>query len=295
MKDVVINLLIATVMVCAGVSGADNILADNKSEWASAILAPFDALKGVANIVSGTSDVGVLDALIDFFQPVALSLCLMYCVMTFFDNMAFREKEFTPVALCKEILRIVVGFAAITYSDKIASAILNANNWIANNFADALGEAKEGSSALKTIVDSIQTAVDGTSFWALIIIIILGAILLIVGIIGNLAVLSVYYSRKFELMLRCGFLPLALSEFYNDGMRSSGIRYIKKTAACAMTVAAYLACDYIAAGMMASAFETFGSGAFAVVSAGAICCMIKFVQVGAMSVAKNIMFESFGS
>lgn len=285
MESVIEELLSSIILICAGVP-------DDNYPWAAGLLTPFTALQKVASIVT-SENTEVLDGIIEFFQPVALTLCLVYCVMTFFDNMAFREKEFTPIELCREIFRIVIGFAAITYSDKIASAILNTNNWVINNFSS--GDSAPGiSSGMQAALDSVAASITG-AFWEKIIIIIIGAILLIVGVIGNLAVLSVYFSRKFELMLRCGFLPLALSEFYNDGMRSSGIRYMKKTAGCAMTVAAYNACDLIAIGMMGSAFGTIGSGCFAIIGAAAVCCMIKFVQVGAMSVAKNIMYEAFGS
>ena len=151
------------------------------------------------------------------------------------------ERGLDPMeCVFKALTEIGIAGMFIMYLDKIMAALATIGTTIIG-YASSLGGASDPSMAAEELLIAISGDSTGGFFWQIKT---MGMLLfpwvcsLLITVVAKFAI----YQILFEIGIRKTFAPLAVADIYNEGLRSPGVRYLKrylavfiKMAICALT------------------------------------------------------------
>lgn len=232
-------------------------LADDMAEWMRGLL---------DTILDLMESGGLIDAALNIFVAISCSLLILYYFMDLVDqakrDMFSFEKlivgfikflaAFVVLLCLPDILHSIIRIGRYMYlameddgSGTLRSAIMNAPNNTLELFTD-LPTGSSGRSSLSempTWTEAVQQAfTDKYGFGIGKIldnfgILICSILVNLIGIIARIAGYFICASNAVMVIVRVAFSPIAVVQLFEDGTKSSGMRYLKGLVADCITMA----------------------------------------------------------
>ena len=181
----------------------------------------------VKNLVYWSNDDSVLYTLIQTVYEnvavIAISLCLCFALLDLLrSSMRSGSNGLTYEIVIVPLLKFAACYIVIKNGNVIINAVLEGSNW----FATTMDTAIQSVTATGEAPDSLKK-VNGM----LATVMLMGLpvlISLICQVVACVLIAMQIVTIKVEISLRAMFMPLAVSSIAQDGISSSGMRYIKK-------------------------------------------------------------------
>lgn len=192
----------------------------------------------------------------DVVTPIAIMLIIMYFLLHVIEKLT--SENFTWEQLAREICMLLVGKFMIEYGFEILEVLFSLGLNVLNNLSSTFGgpgsttAAIDGEALLNTFKES--RSING----------ILGDMMMIAYLlfprllswIMGLAVKVICYTRVIEIYLRAAYAPIALSDFFQNGMNGSGWRFLKNFMAVCLQGAIILTIAVIYSTAFSAVFRT---------------------------------------
>lgn len=195
-----------------------------------------DILKSpmLSSITKGDSTAdNILNGFLISMKGIGVMFVLVYSLMAILSEQ--RSTQLSRDKALTIILRVGIAITFILFSDRILNAIqgfmASVNTLIFNNISHEILTDTENK--IQEWINSMQGQSFDMSAYAnaFFVLIIIRVILWPVSWILDLIIKIMSYSIIIEIAVRKVFIPLALADISHYGMRSGGVRYLKKTAA----------------------------------------------------------------
>lgn len=211
----------------------------------------------------------------DAIKVTGILLLTLFWLTDLLDKV--QSDSFTLEHFVRASIKLIVGFMLMNNGLTIVQGLVTFSNEIFSKISDV--SLAQGGSANVTILNEIwEDCIYYTehkfmgSFamigWYLKLIIPSIMMLLI-----KIVLYVILYSRIIELAARMVFAPIGMANIYNGGMNSSGIRYLKKIAAVALTGCVILVSLY-AYNTLVGIVNSNGTGVFENIILGVSSIMI---------------------
>lgn len=242
---------------------------------------------------------GLMNTLYDLVVPIGLMLMVIYFLANLTEK-SMTGKDFSPEELTFSILKIVVGGILITHGAQIANFAITAGNYMLD-MVWGLMTAQEGVTTgdLTETNANLKKAFSELDFIQGLVMIIPGLFIFILRAVAYGLLKLQAYTRIYEIIFRIVIIPIGLADLFSDGMRSSGIRYIKKLVACTINGGMMMLSIYILTILGGSNVVAFGesTGIESLLSFfGALLdsVIIPFTAIGALGLGKTAVNDAFG-
>lgn len=164
--------------------------------------------------------------------PIGLGIMIIWFLVAFMEKAASEQMNFDQIfSLC---VKLVVSFYLIQHGMEIFAKLWGLGISLVNELSDGLKEATISDMYLDDAWEDISGGEDWNDgdpdlpgFWRSI-----GAFAqllfpwLVAGLMSACATF-IAYSRMLEMLLRVAVAPIALSDFFRDGLHSNAWRYMK--------------------------------------------------------------------
>lgn len=268
-------------------------------------------------LLFGGADASILNGVYDLVVPTAMIATVAYWLEGYVELTA-DGREVSKDKIIQSFIWLLVGWTFMVCVRFIASTALGGSNVLCETFADMIKNIpkKEAADAAQTAADAAQNAVNtnGAANTALETMNILGlvgclAVSFLSWFVTQLAKIVMYISVigvRIEILLRVALLPIGLCSMSSPTYKNDAIRYFKKTLASFFYGAVIMLAVYIAmtaqSSIMKDASDTVNAtGQNGLIAAGAglsnalTQLVAPFAAIGAVSSAKSIANEAFGS
>ena len=234
--------------------------------------------------------------------PVGFVLMVMYFMVAFLNQ--YKEgHDWTIDDIARPVFFLVVADLALSNIGPIIGALMSISNmggsYFIENLADIIPDytSEDGSFA------SAEVSTSGLSIIALVMEWVASLFGSVVSVVASLIVFIVLYTAKMELLLRFSFSPIGLSTLADETQKQEAFRYTKKLVASAfyflgIVVILYYSTHAISGELMGIIEENTSDNPFIAVFLSLESIIftagVPFAAIGMVSVAKNVVNESFG-
>ncbi len=265
------------------------------SKMYSAIMETRKGLEELAPILKvdyTDTDKPVFEFVIDLYEiltPLAITFLIIWLLIEVSRVYAFEREDMTLRSAFAPLLKFVFGYALIAYGREFISIALDINNAVVDLFSDSanLREFSEVQGQVDAIVNSVNEL-----NWGEVIGSMMNGVIIELAVTIAMGMMVFHcYSRKIEILLRLPFVGLALSDVY-EGKNSTGVRYMKKVLALAVSGLAIVVTLKIGTSLMVG--ESSESIVGKPLSQAISPVLIAFAMSGMVSTAKQIANDVFG-
>ncbi len=165
----------------------------------------------------------------DVIVPIATMMICIYFLLNIIDKMT--SENFTWEQLARVLVMLVVGKFLIENSFEILTKLYAIGIELVEMVVSALGTGSEKNADVNVALEAYKNMKEGKSgimkvLWDLLMMFVLLFPWLISWIM-RLVVKIICYTRMIEILVRAAFSPLALSDFFQNGLSGSGWRWLK--------------------------------------------------------------------
>ncbi|MCD7820189.1 MAG: type IV secretion system protein [Lachnospiraceae bacterium] len=239
--------------------------------------------------INNDPDCSLIETIYDMVLPLGYGFALLYFFLEFVDHATSGRGETDYKYMMWLFIKLVLVEEIIRHGKYLINVALEFGNWMLYKVSQ---------------IDFLATSLDGTDFQAEIIAAIneLGffqclahlptALLCQIIMLNPAFMISLHaITRKLEIIIRCGCLPLALPNMFSEGTRSGGMRYLKKLLAVMLHGFMMYLIVAIAGSLSVSVHVSFeGLGIQSVLTTA----LYSFAAVGLISAGKTIVNDVFG-
>lgn len=248
----------------------------------------LDALKPILETVSFTKGGvdysiywGVINNAIAVIKPFGYALVTTFFLMNLLDNAA--KDNITMDSIIKVLMQLVLTIAVIGNLDLIINAFLS------------IGESIINLIRIKVTANSTTTAVDGATIvehsleneQGYIAILLEGFLIWIVHYVAVIGCVFACLSRALDVGWRIILAPIGVSNCFEGGISSSGIKYLKSLFASILSSGAIYIIVIVGFGLAGSLLGD-GTDSKTLVSCGALLATAG-AAIGANSKAKEVI------
>ncbi len=182
---------------------------------------------------------GGLKTIYDGMKLIAGLWVIAIAMSRLITNIDKGQDEMESVWKC--LIEIGITLIFLMELDNIVSAIALAGHEIINWAGGATGNAAVSDDIARQLVKSVGKGQDsGDWIWELSVRVNL-AIPYFLTFLVKIVARFILYQLIIEIAIRKAFMPFAVADIYQDGLRSPGARYLKKFAACFLKLAMSIA------------------------------------------------------
>lgn len=299
-------------------------LTDDMSRWMS------DLFQTIMTLIGNGS---LIDVALNIFVAIACSMLILYFFMDLLDqakrDMFSFEKlivsfikflaAFTVLLCLSDILENVVRIGNYLYkamlesgNDSLQAAITTANGEMIELFPDipASDSGRSGYSVMPEWTEAVQEAFeDEFSFGIGKVInnfglIITSAVINLIAIVARIAGYFICASNAVMIIARISFSPIAVVQLFEDGTKSSGMRYLKGLVADCITMAVIIIILYAATAITNSIVVDYSGFTEVTVENlrsvftfrnTAVMLVPQLVAVGAMATGSKVAHDIMGA
>lgn len=225
-------LILLTAMVFVFIPAARAISDDDMGEWVTNIL--VNLTSGHAKAVMGLSEGDFGANIVPFSSEVAKVVAGFGYVWVFALTIYTIFKESAKGSLTMEtwlriFVRFFLGMAVIIYTETILDWIDKAGNYLIDLILDTIPSLINGSTSIS--MDTIREGAKNPKSGSMMA--MAGGMLFayIVTMFLSIYIRIISYSLMIELAVRRTFASFAVATIVTDGIRSPGVRFLKKYAA----------------------------------------------------------------
>lgn len=168
---------------------------------------------------------GMVSAVYEGIIPIGYLLVILYCVIEIIDS-ATRE-TLNLEQFIKILIKVFIGVLLISNGLNILSKIAEFGTSLVDAL-DRITDPADSEAAKKMIYDSCVSLGWLESIFSVLV----SFIPFILSILSAIVIMFTVYSRYIEICLRALFAPIGMANIYDGGFNSSGMKYLKKYAAC---------------------------------------------------------------
>ena len=180
------------------------------------------------------SDVTMAGRIYNFFVPLGIVLLVMYMLIDMLNLFTNRTREFDLKQLLICIFKALLGLVLLKYMPMILESLINAANACVGaiyngtiSFSVTSGSMKRGNYYI-----ILCTVICMLNFMECIGIIVNVPLIMVCSIVPQIIIGFQAASRKVEIIIRMGLIPISCIDVYNGLANSNCLRYLKKLAAC---------------------------------------------------------------
>ena len=226
-----------------------------------------------------------ISAMIDIFMGAGVALATIYLVFTLMDRSASQGSS--SEMLYRTLIEYVFAIIFILYSLDMVQGAAAIGAAAVEDVQTVLADGGLSSSGtLTTELDAIKNGDSHKWEKAISYIGMLAFTLMlpaICAVIGQVLVIVACMSRGITFIIYGCFTPIAVADVFKDGMRSSGVRYIKKIIALALQGPVILLCVIGSRALQSSLAES---------TSGATGMLGAFYNLGLTFVTVMLVFKS---
>ena len=243
------------------------------------------------------TDALAMNGIWDYFSGLGVILVVIYFLVDWSKTTMEQRGDFTLQSMFFPLFKMCAGLAVIAQGKELVSGFLGFNNavvdWVGANPIFGEGDSYDPSILRDTLID----VTSALGLLQSLVIIILGMILFILSRLCYLVIMYQGVSRKIEMILRGGFMPIAIGDIYK-GLDSNGVRYAKKFLALCVWGFAMMAViqigNAIALANISRIINTDTTGVFAIVIGVSTCLIFPLAEAGMVSASKQLCCDAFG-
>ena len=267
---------------------------------------PYCILIAIAQISGNFANAGQLNTFINLvitaLQPLAFTIIVAIALGDILDallNMHNVQEGISVNIIFRGLIRLIVCYVLVRLTPAFANAACAFWNWF-------LDQANTIVSLSATT--TMRSLGDGPAgwIWQIFIVVLPGLISVITQLLCAVLLAVQILTVKVEFVIRLCFMPIGLSAVISDGMRGAGIRYFKKTLACACYMGSIIL--VIWAVYLCTLGVEFGHAADTAVGVTGVAEVIfsvlvtmvmqslvgPFAVLSCINVMKNVVMEAFG-
>ncbi|MBQ7430270.1 MAG: hypothetical protein IJV29_11430 [Butyrivibrio sp.] len=245
-------------------------------------------------------DGGLVAGLITYITgPVGFMMMLIY-FLTSFLNQYKAGKEITIDEVARPMFFLIVADLVLTNIGPIISALMGISNLGAKTLVENWSSISS-TAAEQEWGASSTTDIGNISLFGLLPLIITNFVSFLFSIIASAILFVVLITAKMEVLLRFSYAPIGLSGIADESRKDDVFRYFKKLVASAFYLIAIIAalqyCMHMGQGLLAASQESEANifiKAMSGVESTFFTMALPFAAIGMVSIAKNIVNESFG-
>ena len=161
--------------------------------------------------------------------PIATMMICVYFIINIMEKMS--NENFTWEQLGRLLAMLLVGVFMIENSFEILTKLYDIGIELVDLTVKKLGTGSESNADVNVALDAYKQMKEGKSgimkaLWDILMMFVL-LFPWLVSWIMRLVVKVICYSRMIEVLLRAAFSPLALSDFFQNGIQGAGWRWLK--------------------------------------------------------------------
>lgn len=266
--------------------------------WITSITeGPFDAIYSTLNGNSMYASVTDSNYINDNFagaynvlKIIALTWALIIATVRLFQNI---EDGKDPVeSTFKVLIEILVVGLVIINVDAIVDIVVQIGNIIVDSFTATAYNAPNGVTP-DQMLQIVFKATNGGWTWrlqAMAVLILPFACTAIIKVVAQFLIIQIVL----EIGLRKIFLPLAIAEIYQEGLRSPGVRYLKRLISVFIKLAVCIAVTMVIQTVTATLIGQLGTDEKGVMDYLMTCVLVNFTAVGLMFKGSEIANDVLG-
>ncbi|MCI6998602.1 MAG: type IV secretion system protein [Eubacterium sp.] len=225
----------------------------------------------LSTINSATTDAlnnGIISDAIGIFKGLAASLVILFFLVELLNE---AQKDFVTFERLTVMLMRLLAVTIIVMNlelvvnglEELSVTIFDAVKDLAgstSNSFEIFGENASTGYRYSEVEDDLKDALGDAGIKQALMVILQ---LLIPWLISRLCYVVAYViavGRSIELIVRAIFSPIGVANLFEDGTRSSGIRYLKKFAACALQLGAIAVILYASSALCNTLIDTLSDG-----------------------------------
>lgn len=225
----------------------------------------------LSTINSATTDAlnnGVISDAIGIFKGLAASLVILFFLVELLNE---AQKDFVTFERLTVMLMRLLAVTIIVMNlelvvnglEELSVTIFDAVKDLAGNSSNSFeifGENAATGYRYSEVEDDLKDALGDAGIKQALMVILQ---LLIPWLICRLCYVVAYViavGRSIELIVRAIFSPIGVANLFEDGTRSSGIRYLKKFASCALQLGAIAVILYASSALCNTLIDTLSDG-----------------------------------
>lgn len=166
-----------------------------------------------------------------FVAPLAMTLALCFMVLGILQAISqYGMENITFTVILMPILRYAACAIVIKYGLQMTGYIMAGSNSLVNAIPN-LGSAAQNQ--VQNTTSNFTSNMNGIEAWSsfvarLILELFLGLMTMIFQIVCGLLIAYQIITIRIEFLVRAAFMPLAISNIAQDGVKGPGLRYIKR-------------------------------------------------------------------
>lgn len=219
-------------------------------------------------------------ALFASFKVIAGLWCCAIAMARFIQNV---DKGIDPFeAIFKVLIELCIVTIFIMYLAKIVGIICNLGvsfiDMINEKFMMGEEEAEDLNAAALELLEKLKGKTTGTALWRMEVVITLFFPWMGCKLVNFAAQLAIY-QVFIEIGIRRIFTPLAIGDIYQEGLRSPGVRYLKKLLAAYLKIGVICIAGWFSRELSFSVVTTDTDALtflFDTITVNAVCCMTMF-------------------
>lgn len=258
----------------------------------------FDTLKDYLLITQ--SDANFITTIWKVFYPLGIGLMVLYMLLGMMSELSSGRKEPDIKFFAIHFMKMGLAWGLISYGPYIVGGLLSLGNYFLEKFSEInfLSESIDAKQKA-TYAQKLYDACKDLGWTEQIAIKSMSALIDLAGNIPTIGILMHAVGRKLELILRGGFMVVALPNIFHGDHRSGSIKFIKKFASAALLGAGIVICINIADGLTKQNLLNVlleggenGQFTFPTISTALNAGLYNFACIGAVSVIKTIINEA---
>jgi hypothetical protein len=159
-------------------------------------------------------------------------MLVMYFALDLTNISVYRVRQYDAKALIMSFIKLAFGYALLIFAPQIIGALMNMNNAIMN----AVLSGKVSFDTTTSLTPQMQIArylitqsiINNMNFMECLALVVLAPLVFLTSVVPQIVLMVQAMSRKIELILRCGFAPVACTDIYNGVSNSNALKYFKK-------------------------------------------------------------------
>ena len=196
----------------------------------------FSVQRWIANVTS-ISQYGTLISLCaniyDGIRAIGVILITLYFFLGVIEKA--QLDQFNAEQFLKKLIGLIIAYLVVINGANIFAWILDAVDTLRGEFIGGMDSAAENAylEELAKVHDELLASSWIGAVLKMFVYLLEYGLPFITNIVYFVIALVVTYSRVLELVLRYMFAPIGIAPLVNEGLRSPGVRYIKKFISCA--------------------------------------------------------------